>query len=470
MESTLFNSQVSVAGLGLGAFSTTCDLIHAIKSCAQLWDHISSLDKDVRYFKALLAMQIHLLETWESDWYGLSNQSVSIGRLRLLSAHDKPIQDTLHAIRDELDKLIPVRFLERDASDANAGERMKWIMGQRNVAEASLQRVGMLLQNLFMILSLQSPHPEGRTMITLAKAEQSGTLLEIPSSARTELPPLVTQTLTLGRLKRTIDADLKKRITEFRSKIPGEALETITPLALTDEDGTGGTRSWSDDDPQIMIEWKVYDKASILQTQKGIELRGRNDNLARMLHTTSKPAELLTLPCTGYFDDIQNRRYGFLFRLPIGEAETAISLNKLLKRHSAERLPTLEQRFRIAYSLSLSLSILFGIEWLHKGIRSHNILFITQGNAVRWDRPYLCGFAYARPDRPNVPSDRVDPGEWFNVYRHPTRAGRTSRVLSGCLRYLQLRCRFVRNRDLESRLLTMEWGCDQIQKRALPRE
>jgi hypothetical protein len=55
-----------------------------------------------------------------------------------------------------------------------------------------------------------------------------------------------------------------------------------------------------DDKKPLIIEWKRYD--GTWRGQKGIKMRGRINNLAKMLGADTKPDELLTLQCLGYFD------------------------------------------------------------------------------------------------------------------------------------------------------------------------
>lgn len=93
-------------------------------------------------------------------------------------------------------------------------------------------------------------------------------------------------------------------------------------------------------------------------------MRGRIDNLARMLHAEEKPEELLTLRCLEYFDRPKESRYGFMFAYPQACDAKVYSLKRLLDNPSIERLSSLESRYQMAYSLSLSLALLHTAEWL----------------------------------------------------------------------------------------------------------
>ncbi|EXJ71739.1 uncharacterized protein A1O5_05548 [Cladophialophora psammophila CBS 110553] len=237
-----------------------------------------------------------------------------------------------------------------------------------------------------------------------------------------ETQHFVQRTIALRSLQKTLEQDLEKRIARFQKDFAGKSLGGYPmPANLEIEEGTAGGRSWGKDgDRPVMVEWKDY---RVLQGQDAIRLMGRNDILAEMLHATPKPDELMTLHCKGYFDDIANKRYGFVFESPASGSEGVLSLNKLLNKPPPERLPTLHQRYQLAYQLAMTLSILLTIGWLHKGIRSHNVLFAHKEGDTRWSRPYLCGFAYARPDKPDEFSEKLEHSERFNVYRHPLAQG-----------------------------------------------
>lgn len=169
------------------------------------------------------------------------------------------------------------------------------------------------------------------------------------------------------------------------------------------------------------MEWKKHDAS--WRGAKGIELWGRIDNLARLWNAEPKPVSLNVLKCAGYFDDVSNSRCGFVFLLPGPDTDQFVSLKEFLDSPSAENLPTLEQRYQLAYGIGLSVALLHPIGWLHKSIRSHNImLHVTRGETL-WSRPYLVGFEYARQNEPDQSSEKPEQSVRFNLYRHPLAAG-----------------------------------------------
>jgi hypothetical protein len=90
-------------------------------------------------------------------------------------------------------------------------------------------------------------------------------------------------------------------------------------------------------------------------------------------------------------------------------------------------------RIKLAHAISNCLLYLHAVNWLHKGLRSHNIVFFrTVAGHVDYSRPYLSGFDFSRPARADEMTDVPGPGDdvEFNLYRHP-RAQSSSMMVPG---------------------------------------
>lgn len=426
MDSALLAGQVGVAGLSLAGFSTIVDLLHTVKTGLRVWEQYSDFDAEVDFFRAQVILQQDILETWQRDWLDFPLGKISsTGRTLLVRQHRESIEEALRSIENELGKLNPLVILQQAPEGFGPTRQMRWIAGQKDVAEASLKRIESLLNGLLVVLPLQSRNPEVGLMISLlSNLSSNSSSSEDPDMSYNNRIP-VNQGFDLRNLRTSLERDLEKRVKEFQQTIPGHNMVIrCPPTGLKLEEGTAGTRSRGlYKGIPVTVEWKSYEA---WQGQQAILLRGRNDNLARMLNSKSKPEEMLTFHCQGYFDDIERKRYGFVFDTPAKPGEDLISLNHLLNKPPPEWLPTLQQRYQIAYSLGLTISILHATGWFHKSMRSHNILLLRHGNAIRWARPYLCGFSYSRPDKPNEVSEKLEHSERFNVYRHPLAQGQPS--------------------------------------------
>jgi serine/threonine protein kinase len=184
------------------------------------------------------------------------------------------------------------------------------------------------------------------------------------------------------------------------------------------------------------VEWKEYDRqrpGDLSPPKKVIFERVRK--LAALLNHTPKPEAFRTPHCLGFFDkasvngiededeDILNMRLGLVFERPIDEGLHAslppISLHELLQ---TSRKPRVTDRVKLAHAISNCLLYLHAVNWLHKGLRSHNIIFFrTTTGRVDYAKPYLSGFDFSRPARADEMTDIPGPGDdaEYDLYRHP---------------------------------------------------
>ncbi|PFH60074.1 hypothetical protein XA68_11492 [Ophiocordyceps unilateralis] len=413
--------QLGAAGLGLSAFSTALDLLSSCSRMYDLWKTAEGLDTQLETLRALLLLQQALLEQWQRDWLDVSiSGPQAIQRRRLLKQHGSTVEHTLKAVQRLLGKLEPLREtacgnLKRDLS---AMERLQWVTREISSSQKVLAEVEVLLSSLYRLFPVCMPNPDASAAIVALDyiPDVVGT-----SSADTTL----NKTINLRQLRHGLDQDLEQRVAGFLQSMPRTDLDLApSQVEITDDDSTtAGLRSFGilDKAGKVMVEWKKYD--SSWRGQRGIRMRGRIRNIAQFLHADSKPDELLTPRCVGVFDDTERSRYGFVFCLPLDADAKILSLKQLLDNRTPETLPSLEDRFRVAYQVGLSLAILHTAGWLHKSIRSQNILFSVRGGRPVWSRPYLTGFDFSRPDAVDESSEKPDQSARFNLYRHPSAQG-----------------------------------------------
>ena len=172
----------------------------------------------------------------------------------------------------------------------------------------------------------------------------------------------------------------------------------------------------------VLVEWKRYDK-QLGEAIKQQQLR-RLRELAGLLNIDHKPPSLQVPHCLGFVADDWHPRIGFVFEY--GGYTPPWSLQDVLSRST---IPYVGDRFRLAHELSLSVCILHSAGWLHKGIRSENIIFSSpspphagaaNATAPQLDNPLFLGFEYARPDVPGAFSETIDNSSpQALLYRHP---------------------------------------------------
>ena len=192
---------------------------------------------------------------------------------------------------------------------------------------------------------------------------------------------------------------------------------------------------------RVWIEWKEYDSQRPGTPSQNSVIVERVQKLAALLHHSPKPEAFRVPHCLGYFDNAKrpnepdvdsegeeesgDPRIGFVFEKPedkdVSPETPPISLFELLSRPK----PRVTDRIRLAHAIANCLLYLHSVNWLHKGLRSHNIVFFPSGKEQKIDysKPYLSGFDFARPARADemteVPGDVPE----YNMYRHPSTQG-----------------------------------------------
>ncbi|KAL2017033.1 hypothetical protein VTK56DRAFT_2677 [Thermocarpiscus australiensis] len=186
---------------------------------------------------------------------------------------------------------------------------------------------------------------------------------------------------------------------------------------------------------KVWVEWKEYDrqKPGDLSPPKNVIFE-RVRKLAALLNHTPKPEAFRTPHCLGFFDkasadgtedeeDILNMRLGLVFERPLDDglhtSLPPVSLRELLQN---SRKPRVTERVKLAHAISNCLLYLHAVNWLHKGLRSHNIIFFrTTSGHVDYTKPYLSGFDFSRPARADEMTDIPGPSDdvEYNLYRHP---------------------------------------------------
>ncbi|KAL8721534.1 MAG: hypothetical protein Q9225_001788 [Loekoesia sp. 1 TL-2023] len=183
----------------------------------------------------------------------------------------------------------------------------------------------------------------------------------------------------------------------------------------------------------VIIEWKLIDWSD-QESQK--ELKLRVEQIAILLAHTDD-ASLHSLPCIGVLpsDEAYKPRdgklicHGLVFGLTYLGPASALSwpvIQPLSSLYSEARKPSLNERRNIALALTEAVLQLHTSGWLHKGIRSDNVLFIGNGDSG-WESggtfgPYLAGYEYARPV--NHRSEAVTAIPEHEIYQHPRGQGR----------------------------------------------
>ena len=176
--------------------------------------------------------------------------------------------------------------------------------------------------------------------------------------------------------------------------------------------------NWVYENQPVYVEMKRYDQADI-DGVKGAVLAARVDGLVLLLNEPKRPS-FRTLHCMGSIQDPRITSFLFLFKVP-----TPMPPRSLLSYFQSSYIPSVDERWRLAETAATTLLHLHASGWLHKGLRSENVLFFpAHENAPRsLEEPYFMGYEYARIDSPGEMSDKPSDNPAQAIYRHPSAQG-----------------------------------------------
>lgn len=117
--------------------------------------------------------------------------------------------------------------------------------------------------------------------------------------------------------------------------------------------------------------------------------------------------------CLGYIHQPEKFRFGFVFEALLEDYVPSSLLDWLTPPNPK---PSLTTRVQIARDVATSIWHLHATNWLHKGLRSENIVFqsfVSSG-------PYLAGFDYSRPTNTYELAEKPPEYIYHDLYRHPS--------------------------------------------------
>ncbi|KAH6718835.1 prion-inhibition and propagation-domain-containing protein [Leptodontidium sp. 2 PMI_412] len=176
----------------------------------------------------------------------------------------------------------------------------------------------------------------------------------------------------------------------------------------------------------FLLERKRYDP-NISAPDKRV-LKTRLDRLILLL-SSARSDDFRAFRAVGYCDEPSSFSWWLVFQFPSSDGSRMVSLRNVF---SLKEKPSLENRFSLASLFSKTVAELFNSGWMHKCIRSDNVLFPEVRAAKtavpempKISSPYLAGFEYSRQDTEAV---TIDKGKHLHeiesaIYRHPDYQG-----------------------------------------------
>lgn len=171
-------------------------------------------------------------------------------------------------------------------------------------------------------------------------------------------------------------------------------------------------------DSSVWVEWKYYGSIGT-NDEPSSYVENRISKLAVLLRDDRKPEEFRVPSCVGYVKDLDRNRFGFVYGA-FNETQNAVPTT-LRDALGSQRKPSLSIRIDVARAISSSLWYLHATDWLHKSLRSDNIVLKEPiaGPLAKFD-PYLVGFEYSRPVNPDEVTEVAGKNRLHELYRHPS--------------------------------------------------
>lgn len=202
-------------------------------------------------------------------------------------------------------------------------------------------------------------------------------------------------------------------------------------------------------DDRVWVEWKYIPLHPAARSSSSSTITTTNNNnnnsntnsdaiiehrmnaLALLLKETHYSEQLRYPRCSGYIREPYTNghregiRFGLVFHKPAGVAPTTrpVSLLDLLNAAPSPQAPSMTARVALIVSLAECLERFHAVGWLHKSLRSSNIIFFPDrddaGGQVDLTRPYVSGFDYARPSKEAHYTEVLVRNAAHDLYRHP---------------------------------------------------
>jgi hypothetical protein len=176
-------------------------------------------------------------------------------------------------------------------------------------------------------------------------------------------------------------------------------------------------------DRRVWLEWRETADKFLKQSAYLSQIESRILKLVAILTAPDRPQIFRAPECIGYTKAVieGTPRYALVNAFP-NDAKVGItdflSLRDMLG--AGARAPSLNARVELAAMLAVSILYLHAIDWIHKDIRSDNILFVREDDGTCWvSQPLLAGFEFSRPAMPEEITGTHAYTLEQALYRHP---------------------------------------------------
>lgn len=214
----------------------------------------------------------------------------------------------------------------------------------------------------------------------------------------------------------------------------------------------------------VLVQWKQASASTWTRMDNQMK------RLALLLSSVSDPT-FHCLPCQGLLPLEHKQCFGLVYSIPLeDEADHAVALGMSTLYDSIDTVPKLSLTLRLCIARSMAEAVfqLHTAGWLHKGIRSQNVVFLapkgTFAHAMLATPPFLIGYDYARPDTDTAVTEMADTPVEADLYRHPHCRGSNRERFAKQFDVYALGCLLIevalwrRLKDIHTTYAVQDWG------------
>lgn len=342
------------------------------------------------------------------------------------------------SIADSYRSLIrPRLFTDHAINPSRAFQHLKWSLSRKDKFEQLLQRLKILNDFLYQLLGKQQAQmlqeKQRETNMALVQTQNSIKELLVLSKAA-QITSKLSNTAAWEQQQQNLGLELGNlaafkalyiSLVESGDGNDEKMKVKIENLVFKPDNSNSSNERASlqvpgTDAKKVIINWRVLPESSPEPNETCVfpiqELL--------ILLMAPKPTEFCIPPCLGYCEVSPPglpSKLGFIFsNPPLGSQDQPPTT--LIHAITTLSKPSLTERVALAYNLAHSLLYLHSVNWLHKGLRSENILLYSStanDGKPTTTLPYLIGFESSRRSRFNENTSEVPRLGHQEVYRHP---------------------------------------------------
>lgn len=358
-------------------------------------------------------------------------------KLRWVSVDEDRVRKLLEQVRYFLGELW--RYLDR--AQRESLENTVKMMSRMTLSNSTDQHY------LSIASEEQDPLGLGPSLNAVARLRHQGLMLDLldgPSSEGIELSSFHVARSSTASSARTLNSGslTSMRLSKKHLRVERVSRDILRQLAFYKN-------------KLVLLEWRLMEAG----TYEAAETRV--NKISHLLHELTD-SSFHSLQCMGFLEDRDLRRYGFVLDaseavlsalnmrtmpLGIGAPTFPVSLVALREIFESMTSPSLNVRLHIAITILESVMQLHTSGWLHKALRSDNVILLKSTASIpeatidfTRQQMYLTGYGYARSDDPAESTEPSPAQVDEELYRHPLSLGSSRMRYRMCFDLFSIGC------------------------------